>query len=157
MDDLTSKIKRRIKGSVAVVGIGNPLRGDDGFGPKLIEALNGRVEAAVFDCGTAPENYIIPILSSNPGTIILLDACDFNGSPGEARVFDIEEISSKGLAIHDISPRLIADLFKTGDSKINIFMVAIQPKDTSFGSALSGEIRAGIERLQKILSQLLCQ
>ena len=39
------------KGKVVIVGIGNLLRGDDGFGPALIERLSGNVEARCIDAG----------------------------------------------------------------------------------------------------------
>ncbi len=155
MKDVASSIKKRLTGSVALVGIGNPLRGDDGFGPKLIEALKGGVKAVIFDCGTAPENYIIPILNSNPGTVILLDAADFRASPGDIGVFSMEDISSMSFSTHNSSPRLLADLFRTGDSKINIFMVVMQPKNISFGENLSDEVRRGIEELKDVLLKIL--
>ena len=155
MEEISAKIKSRIKGNVTLVGIGNPLRGDDGFGPKLIEALKGSVKAAIFDCGTAPENYIIPILNSNPDTVILLDAADFRGSPGDIGVFNMEEISNMGFSTHNSSPRLLADLFKTGDAGLNIFMVVMQPKNISFGENLSDEMKRGIERLKKVFLKVL--
>ena len=41
-------------GPIVVIGIGNPLRGDDGVGPAVVEALRGRVPAgttlATADC-----------------------------------------------------------------------------------------------------------
>lgn len=155
MEEVASEIQRRIRGVVVLVGIGNPLRGDDGFGPKLISALKGTVAAELFDCGTAPENYIIPILNANPGTVVFLDAADFGRPPGEISVFDMSEISGISFSTHNTSPRLLADLFRTGDSKLNIFMVVVQPKNLSFGENLSAEVKAGIERLRGIFSKLL--
>ena len=154
MEDLASKIKERIKGNLALVGIGNPLRGDDGFGPKLIESLKGSVDASLFDCGTAPENYIIPILNSNPRTVILLDAADFGSPPGEVDVFEIDSVSNRGFSTHNMSPRMLADLMKTGASGLNIFLVAVQPKNIAFGEKMSEEVMRGMERLKDVFVEV---
>jgi hydrogenase 3 maturation protease len=75
----SSDIKDRLKGVVTIIGIGNIMRGDDGFGPKLIESLKKRsTKAILFDCGTVPENYIFPILATSCDTVILVDAADFD-------------------------------------------------------------------------------
>ncbi|MDD5495957.1 MAG: hypothetical protein PHP46_02505, partial [Candidatus Omnitrophica bacterium] len=66
LEGLAQDIKKRIKGKLAIVGIGNIIRGDDGLGPKFIEMIRARrLNIHLFDCGTAPENYIFPILSSS--------------------------------------------------------------------------------------------
>ena len=154
-EEVASQIRRRIRGPVALVGIGNPLRGDDGLGPKLIDTLKGAVAANLFDCGTAPENYIIPILNANPGSLVFLDAADFGSTPGAIGVFDMSEVSGISFSTHNTSPRLLADLFKTGDARLNIFMVVVQPKSISFGEGLSEEAKAAIERLKRIFSSIL--
>ncbi len=157
MDSLNSQIKSKIKGKAVIVGIGNPLRGDDGFGPKLIEGLGGEVDIPLFDCGTAPENYIIPILRSDPETIIIVDTVDFGKEPGTIGVFGIEDISNTSLSTHTISPRLIADLLKIGNDRVNIFMVAVQPKSVSFGENLSKEIQDRIGMLQKVFVDIFAE
>ena len=84
------EIKSRIKGKVAIAGIGNIIRGDDGLGPKLIELLKARpIKADLFDCGTAPENYIFPILATLCDTVVLVDAADMTINLGEMRIFSL--------------------------------------------------------------------
>jgi hydrogenase 3 maturation protease len=155
-EETALQIKNRIDGKVALVGIGNPLRGDDGFGPKLIEALKGGgLKASLFDCGTAPENYIIPILDSSPSTVILLDAADFGSLPGVVGVFDMREVERISFSTHNTSPRLLADLFRTGNSALNIFMVVAQPRNIAFGENLSDEMKKAIETLSGIFLEIL--
>jgi hydrogenase 3 maturation protease len=155
-EETALQIKNRIDGKVALVGIGNPLRGDDGFGPKLIEALKeGGLKVSLFDCGTAPENYIIPILDSSPSTVILLDAADFGSQPGAVGVFDMHEVENVSFSTHNTSPRLLADLFRTGNSALNIFMVVAQPRNIAFGENLSDEMKKAIETLSGIFLEIL--
>ena len=146
-------IRNRIKGRTAIVGIGNPLRGDDGFGPKLIETLKERgIKAHLFDCGTAPENYIFPILSTSCDTIILIDAADFGVSPGNIKVLNLDEITNVSFSTHNPSPRLFVDLLKMGRDGLNIFIVSIQPKTTAFGERLSEAVKTGLADLTDIFT-----
>lgn len=145
-----------MKGKTAIVGIGNIMRADDGCGPRFIERLKARgTDSPLFDCGTAPENYIFPILSTASDTVMLIDAADFGGRPGEVRLFDVEEISKTSLSTHSLSPRLLIDLLKTGKENLNIAIVSIQPKTTVLGAPLSEEVKRGIDELAGIFAELL--
>lgn len=154
--DLKSEIKNRIRGKSAIVAIGNILRGDDGLGPKLIEMLKSKqVRASLFDCGTAPENYIFPILSTACDTVVLIDAADMGTAPGDAQVFDLDRIANVSFSTHNPSPRLFTDLLKTGKDNLNIFVVSVQPKTTKLGEALSAEVLNGLEILADAFSEVL--
>lgn len=152
----SSDITNRIKGRVAIVGIGNILRGDDGLGPKFIEILKSRnARASLFDCGTAPENYVFPILTSSSDTVILIDAADLGEAAGSVRVFELNEISSVSFSTHNPSPRLFTDLLKTGKEDIYIFVVSIQPKTTALGASLSDEVLKGLDLLAGVFCEAL--
>ena len=154
--DLRQDIKSRIKGKVTIAGIGNIIRGDDGLGPKLIELLRGRkINASLFDCGTAPENYIFPMLTTSCDTLILIDAADLALAPGQARVLDLENIANISFSTHNPSPRLFIDLLKMGKEDLNIFIISVQPKNTSLGVPLSEEVLAGLEVLTNAISEAL--
>ncbi|MCX5685879.1 MAG: hydrogenase maturation protease [Candidatus Omnitrophica bacterium] len=155
ISDLKSDIKNRAKGHVAIVAIGNILRGDDGLVPKLIELLRPKaLNAALFDCGTAPENYIFPILSVSPDTVILVDAADIGKPPGSAKAFGLDEISNISFSTHNPSPRLFTDLLKTGKDDINIFVISVQPKTTALGASLSEEVLEGLDSLAGIFTEI---
>ena len=143
-----SDIKNRLKGAVTIIGVGNIMRGDDGCGPKFIESLKKRnTKANLFDCGTVPENYIFPILTTSCDTVILVDAADFGQKAGSIKVFSLNEISGAGLSTHNFSLRLVTDLLMTGKENLNIFVVSIQPKTIALGESLSEEVKAGIDTL----------
>ena len=150
-------VKNRIRGKVAVAAIGNILRGDDGLGPKFIEILKSRdiKSAALFDCGTAPENYIFPILATACDTVILVDAADLALKPGQMKVLDLENISNVSFSTHNPSPRLFTDLLKTGKDDINIFVISVQPKTTALGQPLSGEVLKSLEHIADVLAEVL--
>ncbi|MDO8536343.1 MAG: hydrogenase maturation protease [Candidatus Omnitrophota bacterium] len=152
----SSDIKDRIKGIVTVIGIGNIMRGDDGFGPKLIESLKRKnTKAHLFDCGTVPENYIFPILTTSCDTVIIVDVADLKKDPGSLEVLALGQLSGAGLSTHNASIRLFTDLLMTGKDDLNIFAVTVQPKSILFGESLSPEIKEGVDKLTDILAEAL--
>lgn len=154
--EVEQEIKSRIKGKVSIVGIGNIIRGDDGLGPKFIELMKARsVTAGLFDCGTAPENYIFPILTTSCDTVVLIDAADMGIEPGGIKIFALDEISNVSFSTHNPSPRLFTDLLRTGKDDLNIFVVSVQPKTTMLGAPLSKEVLQGLDILVDVFSQNL--
>ena len=95
--------------STVIFGCGNILMGDDGFGPAVVDKLNGdavlpaSVEA--IDAMTGVREYLFDYLLSEegrPNHIIILDAVDFEGkTPGD--LFCIESSSIPAQKIHDFS------------------------------------------------------
>jgi len=152
----SSDIKERLKGIVTIIGIGNIMRGDDGFGPKVIESLKKKTtKASLFDCGTVPENYIFPILTTSCDTIILVDAADLKTEPGSLKVLSLGELSGAGLSTHNSSIRLFTDLLMTGKENLNIFAVTVQPKTIAFGESLSAEVVESVEKVTDIFVEAL--
>ena len=153
---LASDIRNRLRGKVAIVAVGNIMRSDDGLGSKFIELLKERsVNASLFNCGTAPENYIFPILSAACDTIVLVDAADLGMPPGEAKVLNLDQIMNVSFSTHSPSPRLFTDLLKTGKEDLNIFILSVQPKSTALGGPMSDEVLKGLGLLAGIFSEVL--
>lgn len=154
--DIGLEIKNRVKGKVTIAGIGNIMRGDDGLGPKLIELLKARgLKAGLFDCGTAPENYIFPMLNSLCDTLILVDAANMSIEPGMARILKVDDIANVSFSTHSPSPRLFIDLLIMGKEDLNIFVISVQPKDTSLGGPMSEEVLNGLQLLTVAISEAL--
>ena len=152
----SSDIRDRLKGIVTIIGIGNIMRGDDGFGPKLIESLKKKkTKANLFDCGTVPENYIFPILTTSCDTVILVDAADLKMEPGSMNILTLGQLSGAGLSTHNSSIRLFTDLLMTGKDDLNIFAVTMQPKSIAFGESLSPEVKEGVNKLADIFEEAL--
>ncbi len=152
----SSDIRDRLKGIVTIIGIGNIMRGDDGFGPRLIESLKKKsTKANLFDCGTVPENYIFPILTTSCDTVILVDVADLKAEPGVMKVLSLNELSGAGLSTHNSSIRLFTDLLMTGKDDLNIFAVTVQPKSIAFGENLSPAVSESIDKLSDIFVEAL--
>lgn len=148
------QLRECLQGKVVIAGVGNSLRGDDGLGPYLIQQLRRKVPAPLFDCGSAPENFLGPIRRQHPDTILVLDAADFSADPGEVRVFDSNTWRGGGLSTHNFSLDLFADLLVESTSA-RVYLLAVQPKQIGFGQAMSTEVKEGCRKLRQwLLSSL---
>jgi hydrogenase 3 maturation protease len=143
-----SQLGDRLRGRVVVAGVGNRLKGDDGFGPFMIEQLQGKVPAVLFDCGTVPENFLGPIQRQRPDIIVVLDAADFGALPGEITVADSSRWRGGGFSSHSLSLALLADLLKR-ETGASVYLIAVQAKQVGFGQSMSQEVRQGCRRLQR--------
>jgi len=151
-----------LKGKTVIVGIGNPLRGDDGLGPALIErltqplrakaGLKGKVKTVCIDAGNSPESYTGKIVKENPDTVLLVDAVHLNLPPGQYRILLPEEILKSGFTTHDISPRMFIEYLKT-QTRANIYMLGVQPENVSLGEKMSGSIKRTLEEMAKLIME----
>ena len=76
-----------------ILGVGNILFGDDGFGPEVVNYLARRYlipdDVYVMDVGTGARKllFTITLSEARPGEIVIVDAVDWG--QGDGRVFDI--------------------------------------------------------------------
>jgi len=63
-----------------VLGIGNPLRGDDAVGLRIIQNLMGKVpdDVLLLECEMVPENYLSKIEQFKPTHVLMVDAAQLN-------------------------------------------------------------------------------
>lgn len=149
MKKVASRLKKALEGRVVIVGIGNKLRSDDGFGPVTIERLKDKTRAFLLDAGTAPESFLGPIIKNRPDTVIILDIADLGIPPGGIDILNKDDILKVGFSTHDASPGMFID-FLENNIDADIFMIAVQPKTVQFGGDLSREVIEAIGKLEKI-------
>jgi hydrogenase maturation protease len=149
---------------IGVIGIGNPLRRDDGIGIVLVEKLR-KIKNQLHDTidyidgGTGGMNllHLLPRFES----IVLIDAVNFGGKPGESRIFSMDEVLSKKpmitLSTHGSDFFQILQLSKRlKEAPDALVIFGVQPKDTSFGQYLSEEVEQVLDiLLQDLQSELL--
>ena len=137
-----------------VVGIGNVLKGDDAAGSRVCERLGQvGVGAELIDAGTAPENYIQPIIRKAPQNLLVVDAIDFGASPGTIRLFRPEQLSSVIFSTHTLSPRIFVDMIRR-EIDVNVFFVGLQPAQVRLGQPVSEEVNRSIEGLVRAIAEL---
>ncbi|MBS1253863.1 MAG: Hydrogenase 1 maturation protease [Anaerolineales bacterium] len=139
--------------STLVIGLGNLLRGDDGVGVRVAEALATRDlpdDVEVVDGGT----HGLGLVNFMEGRqrVILVDAADVGESPGEFRRFTLDEARLLGddrhLSVHAAGLRdalLLAQALDVLPDEVVIF--GVQPANLEWYSALSPQVKAALPDL----------
>jgi len=141
-------LKPHLLGKVIILGIGNTLRSDDGLGSILAGRIKDKVPFKVFDTGVTPENYLGKIIAEAPDTVLLIDAVDFGGEPGEFRILEQEELKTANLfSTHNASLSLSINYLQK-NLKVDIIILIVQPKNISFGGTLSPEVTESLNKIE---------
>lgn len=141
-----------LQGKSVIVGIGNSLRGDDGFGPALIGQIQGKVGFICIDAGSAPEKFLGLIVKEEPDTILFVDAADLDLEPGQYRILEPVDIVKCGLTTHDMSSRMLIE-FLENQTKANILMLGVQPQHLSLGEAMSQCLTETLDEIQMLIQE----
>ena len=121
---------------VLILGIGNSLKADDGVGCFICEKLKPSMPGRVIDASTVPENYIQKIVNLSPQILLIIDAMDFGGTPGQIRFFSMNEVPSSSSSTHALNPQLFADLIQK-QCNTEIYYIGIQPQSVAIGLPMS--------------------
>lgn len=142
-----------LKKKTVIVGIGNTLKGDDAFGPLLIERLSGKIDAVCIDAGTAPENYAGKITKENPDTVLLVDAADLDLAPGEYDILRKDELLKSGFTTHDLSPVMFIE-FLEGGCDSEIYMLGVQPERVGFGEEVTESVKEALNEIENLIMEV---
>jgi hydrogenase 3 maturation protease len=142
------------RGKVVVVGIGNTLRADDGAGSLVAERLRERYPDVVFDAAQAPENYLAPIRRADPDVVVLVDAADFGGSPGEVRAATAEDVEGLMMGTHAAPLSMFMRVLKD-ETGADVRLVAVQAATMTLGADMTREVADAVENLVSQLEELL--
>lgn len=138
------------QGRVTVIGVGNPLMTDDGFGLEVLEALRGRPELGanveLVDGGTWGMN-LLPTLE-DADAVIFVDAINMGFPPGTPVVLEREALPrflATKLSPHEIALRdviTLADL--RGNLPRRTVAIGVQPETIALGRVLTPRVAAQV-------------
>lgn len=134
---------------IAVVGMGQDLRGDDAVGPcvarRLQEVLGQRDSVLVLDAGAAPENFTGALRRFGPDLVILVDAAQMDEIPGRIHLLDQRDCVGLSASTHTLPPSLLAE-YLTHEVGCEVALLGIQPQHTSIDAPVSDAVRLSIDR-----------
>lgn len=144
-------------GDWVILGVGNILRCDDGFGSVLVQrlckSLDGTgISKRIFDGGVAPENFLGKLQKMAPEKLLIIDAIFFGGAPGEVILLNIDELAAPMMMTHGPSNFAMMKMM-LAETDIKIF--AAQPLSTQLGEKMSAQIDSAIEKSVKMFLRLL--
>ena len=142
-----------IDGHVCVMGIGNRHLHDDGVGSYVAEALEAYPDIDVIDAGFTPEYCLQSLAGKHPDTILMVDAIDFGGAPGELRLLFPEKVAYSAMHNQAGSLRMLAEYIQTM-TKARVALLAIQPADISEGDSMTPVVSETLDDLAKTLPDM---
>jgi len=146
-----------------ILGLGNPLQGDDGVGCRVVEALEAGAVALpddveVMDGGT-PGIGLLNLLQGRERAIII-DAAEMGCAPGEFRRFQADEVVLTGaaqrLSLHRSGIADALALARQLSIELpEIVFFGVQPARVEWCEALSPPVQAAVPRvIQAVLDEL---
>ena len=136
-----------------LVGVGNPLRRDDGVGPWIVGAVRGAISGTglrVIDAQDVPENFVHVIARDDCRNVIFIDAVTSEGPPGTV-VFGplagFDEAAS--FSTHKLALSFSGKFLESAGKKV--FLLGIVPADLAFGAGLTAEVERAAASLRDLI------
>jgi hydrogenase maturation protease len=128
---------------VVVLGVGNPLAGDDGVGVALAEALAAEAVPAGVEvrvAGSDPLALLEELLAGH--RVLLLDACRFGGRPGETTWMRLDDPAwpdtASPLSLHGLDLPTVFQLARALRLPLErAWLFGVEPAGTLEGRGLS--------------------
>jgi hydrogenase maturation protease len=142
----------------AVIGLGNVLMGDDGFGPYVAALLEAWYEwpddARVVELGT--QGLDLTPYVRGVDTLVVASSVHRGGAPGTLHRLDRAAIMDRGLPEREPSLRhspyepgirnLVLTLEFTGGAPRDVWVVGAQPESVELNGGLSDALRPALAR-----------
>ena len=135
---------------IVILGIGNLLWADEGFGVRAVEALHAGwqwpAEVELVDGGTQGL-ALLPIVQA-ASHLLILDAIDAGLAPGELAVFADDAVpaylTAKKMSLHQTGfAEVLALAELSGQSPGRLALVGVQPVELEdYGGSLTAPVRA---------------
>lgn len=141
---------------LVVLGIGNPLRGDDALGLEILRRLEGKVPShvALIECQTTPENFTGKIKRLKPTHVLMIDAASFGAKPGKVKLIPPEKIAGMALSTHAMPLFMLAEILQKSIGA-KVALLGVQPKTVDFGEGLTPELEKAVEKTAEVLAGLM--
>ena len=146
---------------ILVAGVGNVLRGDDGFGPAVVERLSGALPAGVklVETGIGGLELLHELMDGCDG-LVLVDAVDRGGEPGT--VFEITPEVGEAVHVPDVhlaNPERVLNMAKgLGVLPGRVAIVGCQPAQTEkLGTGLSDAVEPAVTVAARVVTGIVAE
>ncbi|MHA1480835.1 MAG: hydrogenase maturation peptidase HycI [Candidatus Thorarchaeota archaeon] len=155
--DISSQLEEFISGAkrIAILGIGNDLRTDDGLGPFIIAGLQTKhSDVYIENVGSVPEAFAKPLAEFGAERVIMIDAADMRKPVGHIELVTKNRIGGIAISTHSMPLSLLMAYLEqqTGGQAI---LLGIQPRSIQFGEGLTPEIHEVSQKLIITLDSIL--
>jgi coenzyme F420 hydrogenase subunit delta len=149
--------------SILILGCGNILFGDDGFGPAVAQHLQDNFtipdDVCVFNAGTSVRNVLFDTMLSDrkPSKIVIVDAMDLEREPGEIFAIDLDsypQIKLDDFSMHQIpTSNLLRELRDLCGVEVTVMACQVESVPESVNPGLSDTVKAAVKRAAEMLAR----
>ena len=146
---------------IIVLGCGNVLFGDDGFGPAVAQYCQAHhgspPDVCILDAGTSVRNVLFDILLSDrrPSRIVIVDAMDGGYEPGELFEPDLDSVPRVKIddfSMHQLpTSNLLRELRDLGGVQITVLACQTLAIPEEVRPGLSGPVAQAVQRAAETL------
>jgi hydrogenase maturation protease len=140
-----------------LIGVGNPLRGDDGAGRAVARLLADRAVRGLVVRESSGEATSLMEAWAGFDDVILVDACRGAGPPGSVYLFQADDVdrvvSLRHASSHSLGVAAAIGLARAlGTLPESLVVHAIEARVTEEGEGLSPEVDEAVRRLAERLA-----
>jgi coenzyme F420 hydrogenase subunit delta len=151
-----------------VLGVGNRLFGDDGFGPCLIDRLTEiepdlPQDTCFMDAGTAAARLLFDVLISErrPALLLIADAVDLPGhAPGkvfELSPAELPDNKRDDFSLHQLPGSGLLEELERGGCRVRIIACQVKSIPAEIAEGLSPEVEAALPTAEALVRQRIHQ
>jgi len=158
------QVPDHVRKRVAVLGVGNSLFGDDGFGPATVQLiLTHEVpsDVCVLDVGTGVMPILFDILLSDsaPRRLIILDTVDLGRAPGDLVRVPVDQLPKTRnnlFSFHSFSARrILQELEETKGVEVVILACQAESIPSEVREGLSIPVQDAVHRAAQVVLQMM--
>jgi coenzyme F420 hydrogenase subunit delta len=151
---------------IVIFGCGNILYGDDGLGPKVIEALQSDDslgdDVACIDAGTTIRPLLFDLILSDkqPERVIVVDiTTDEDIEPGEVKEIDVDQVDPKKIgdfSMHQFpTTNLLKELKESTDIKLNIIVARAEFVPDKMFQGMSPVMSKAVDEIVRRVKEII--
>lgn len=151
-----------------ILGVGNILFGDDGFGPAVVESLLSDYavpdDIYIMDVGTGVRKLLFTLLlgDSHPLEIVIVDAVDWGHQIGEVKIISADELPITKIddfSLHQVpTSNMLRELQERCQVKVSVVVCDVGVLPQRIEPGLSAEIAEAVRiASRKIATQFSLQ
>lgn len=140
-----------------MVGVGNPLKGDDAVGIEIMSQLlrstrRKRVGNVILHAPTALPERVLALIDCTEERVLVFDAVESGGPPGQVVLANLGESMFGYFATHNVPLKIIPGI---AANPSNAYVSGIEPEELGVGRGLSDAVRASAERVTSVVESAL--
>jgi hydrogenase maturation protease len=143
---------------LAILGVGQELRGDDAAGLLVVRRLQAlcapRPDLLLLETGPVPENFLGPLRRFAPAWVVFIDAAQMDAAPGALAWIDWDQADGCGGSTHTLSLAVLARLLQAEIGCLS-GLIGIQAASNAFDAPVSAPVALAATQLAEALAAAL--